>query len=207
LQNQKDNLEKPWILFEAGALSKNFDKSRVCTLLFDVETSELTGPLTIFQNTRFEKVEFKKLVKVINSAGGDTKLEDSVIDDVFEMWWPKLEEKVSDIIGKHKSAPKSSKRSERDILEEVLELTRLGTRRSERDIHPGVLMDLLETHAELAMSLRRGDMKTALNLAERFERPINFLCQNTPELAERVMRKMNRRRHINEDSDVIIKES
>lgn len=31
----KENLEKPWILFESGALSKNFEKSRVCTLLFN----------------------------------------------------------------------------------------------------------------------------------------------------------------------------
>ena len=91
----KDNLTKPWILFEAGALSVNFDKSRVCTLLFDVATTDLTGPLTIFQNTRFEKADFRKLIKMINSTGSDSKLDDSVIDDVFEMWWPKLEQKVS----------------------------------------------------------------------------------------------------------------
>lgn len=29
----RDNLNKPWILFEAGALSKNFGKAKVCTLL------------------------------------------------------------------------------------------------------------------------------------------------------------------------------
>ncbi len=42
----KDNLDKPWILFESGALSKNFDKAHVCTLLFNVDTTDLKGPLT-----------------------------------------------------------------------------------------------------------------------------------------------------------------
>ena len=28
----KDNINRPWILFEAGALSKNFGKSKVCTI-------------------------------------------------------------------------------------------------------------------------------------------------------------------------------
>lgn len=28
----RDNLDKPWILFEAGALSKNFGKSKVCMI-------------------------------------------------------------------------------------------------------------------------------------------------------------------------------
>jgi hypothetical protein len=32
----KDNINKPWILFEAGALSKNFGKTNVCTILFNV---------------------------------------------------------------------------------------------------------------------------------------------------------------------------
>ena len=128
----KENLERPWILFEAGALSKNIERSRVCTLLFDVESSELTGPLTVFQNTKFEKLEFKALVKGINDLGGEAKLDDPVFDDVFEMWWPKLKEKIDSVIANHKS-PKATKRSERDMLEEVLELTRIVTGHIKRD--------------------------------------------------------------------------
>jgi hypothetical protein len=44
----RDNTERPWILFEAGALSKTVDKSRVCTLLFNLESTDLKGPLTNF---------------------------------------------------------------------------------------------------------------------------------------------------------------
>lgn len=49
----KTNTESPWMLFEAGALSKTLEKSKVCTALFGIETTDLTGPLTIFQHTKF----------------------------------------------------------------------------------------------------------------------------------------------------------
>jgi hypothetical protein len=50
-----DNFNAPWILFEAGALSKNLDKSRVCPILFDLDPADITGPLVQFQLTQFNK--------------------------------------------------------------------------------------------------------------------------------------------------------
>jgi len=93
----KDNLTQPWILFEAGALSKNFGKANVCTLLFNLDSSDFSGPLTSFQTTKFEKTDFKKLLITINNTGGELKLESVVLNEVFEMWWPKLELKINDI--------------------------------------------------------------------------------------------------------------
>lgn len=55
----KDNINKPWILFEAGALSKNFGKANVCTILFNLDSADLTGPLTSFQATKFDKSDLK----------------------------------------------------------------------------------------------------------------------------------------------------
>jgi hypothetical protein len=81
----RDNTEKPWILFEAGALSKSIEKSHVCTLLFDIEPTDVKGPLTSFQATKFLRDDFKKLVTTINSAAGETRLDGSVLDSVFEM--------------------------------------------------------------------------------------------------------------------------
>jgi hypothetical protein len=195
----KENLTKPWILFEAGALStKNFDKSRVCTLLFGVESTDLKGPLTIFQGTRFEKADVKKLVKTINSTGGDAKLEDSVLDEVFEMWWPRLQERVAKILEEAKSDSANSQRPERDILEEILELSRLSTRRRERDFSPEVLMELVEMTSDLQMAARRGDPERLSMLAERLERPLHNILRGLgePELFHRFVM---RRRMIEED--------
>src|SRR5262245_5398162 len=39
-----DNIEKPWLLFESGALSKISEKAKVCTLLFGVTAADVSGP-------------------------------------------------------------------------------------------------------------------------------------------------------------------
>ena len=37
----KENLEAPWLLFEAGALSKMMQKGAVCPFLFDLKMAEI----------------------------------------------------------------------------------------------------------------------------------------------------------------------
>jgi GTPase SAR1 family protein len=124
----RDNLNSPWIIFEAGAISKVVGKGSVCPILFDVENSDISGPLGQFQSTAFQKDDFLKLIKTINTELGDSKLPDATLIDVFNMWWPKLEDDISKIIKDHEKKEKevsSELRSERDILEEVLGLVRM----------------------------------------------------------------------------------
>ena len=174
----KSNTNKPWILFEAGALSKSFEKSRVCTVLFDLDTTDLTGPLTIFQHTKFERAEFKKLVKSINAAATDSKLDDNVLDGVFDMWWPKLEEKINSIIADHKNDPPAAERSERDMLEEILELSRLGTReRTKRhDLPPELIEDLLRGIEYLLKSIER-EKVPSMKAMHLLEMPLMHLAE------------------------------
>jgi hypothetical protein len=49
----KENLTKPWIMFEAEALSKRILDSRVCPILFNVKDTELQSPLLQFQAAQF----------------------------------------------------------------------------------------------------------------------------------------------------------
>jgi hypothetical protein len=177
----KDNLDKPWILFEAGALSKSFDKAKVCTVLFGVDTTDLKGPLTIFQHTRFDEADFKKLVKSINSTSGDDKLEDTVLDSVFKMWWPQLETKINKILAEHDSNDNATGRSERDILEEILELSRLNSRRKhprDREIPPDALYELLEGLHEFAMIAATGDAEMLSSALRHIERPIHYIARH-----------------------------
>src|SRR5688572_19220319 len=46
----KENLDAKWILFESGALSKTKD-AYVCTLLLDIDPSDVEQPLGQFQHT------------------------------------------------------------------------------------------------------------------------------------------------------------
>lgn len=197
------NTESPWILFEAGALSKSLDKARVCTVLFGLETTDLKGPLTVFQHTRFQKDDFRKLVKAINAAAGDSKLDDAVFDGVFEMWWPKLEEKVNAILGSHKTGDSASNRSERDILEEILELTRINARhkRSPREIPPEIIIELVEgIHRMMMMA---GPRFRDPELMFPIERPLMMLAEFTghPELRELVFSMRHRMDLIGDKSE------
>ncbi len=48
----RENLDAPWIVFEAGALSKKLEKSKVSPILFGVEPTDLTGPLIQFASSQ-----------------------------------------------------------------------------------------------------------------------------------------------------------
>lgn len=146
----RENLEAPWIMFEAGALSKNLGKAKVAPLLFGVEPADLTGPLVQFQAAKFEKSEIRKVLRSVNKELTENPLESTVLDSVFEMWWPKLEEKVAAVMETHASLPDTARRPDRDILEEILMLTRSQGRRSRTHIiHPGAVADLTEGLTEL----------------------------------------------------------
>lgn len=70
----KDNLVAPWILFEAGALSKEMVDTNVCGVLFEgLKKPNTIGPLSMFQLTEFEKNDIKKLINTINEKLGDYK--------------------------------------------------------------------------------------------------------------------------------------
>lgn len=118
----RDNLVSPWIMFEAGALSKNLDQSMVCPILFGLQPSDIKGPLVQFQSCRFDRDDMERVVRMINAELGDQALGATVLQSVFDMWWPRLEEEVNSIL-EQEQAPHVS-RSDHDILEEILALVR-----------------------------------------------------------------------------------
>lgn len=174
----KDNLNKPWILFEAGALSKNFGKANVCTILFNLDSADFSGPLTSFQATKFEKSDFKKLLTTINNTGGESKLDAAVLNDVFEMWWPKLELKVNEILNNHVVNDDSAVRSEREILEEVLELTRLNSKRIPRgnENTRESIMLLIEMMQEMQYRTMKNGSRDSMMFFDQIRRPLKRLC-------------------------------
>lgn len=185
----QDNIEKPWILFESGALSKSLDKARVCTLLFNLDAADVKGPLTSFQATKFMREDFKRLVSTINNTAGDAKLEPSVFDSVFDMWWPRLEQQVAEILKTHDKGIKRERRSDRDILEEILELTRMNAERAHMSprMSQRTLAELLDNLTELMFLLYREQGEKGLPIMERCDRLIKNLCMEAgiPEIYER----------------------
>ncbi len=148
-----ENLTAPWLMFEAGALAKSLDSSRVIPLLIDVEPSDLIGPLSQFQAAKFDRVDLRRLTKVINGELGASALDDAVLDTVFEKWWPELESAVKAILAKENSAITSPPRPDREVLDEILDHVRdISFRRpkslglfslfADRDIEPIETLEL-----------------------------------------------------------------
>ena len=151
----KDNLNEPWILFEAGALSKFVKETHVSALLINgVQPSDVKGPLSQFQNTNTTKEDIQKLIESINEKMGEKKLEDERLKKVFEKWYPDLETKISSNIESTESETSDyKKRPEEDILAEILELTRFIASRSTT---PSDLEHLFQN-----LNPNRGDIKTS----------------------------------------------
>ncbi|MEH6942965.1 TIR domain-containing protein [Bacillus sp. JJ722] len=162
-----ENLDAPWIHFEAGALTKTVDRSFVSPFLFGVKNSDVKGPLTQFQTTTFDKGEILKLLLDMNKSIEGNALDEGRLITVFEKWWPDLNDKLSTLLTKIKDQEsvenkQHSETKSEEVLEELLKLARLqqqvlnspeqllpgdyvrhilrGTKNS--NIHPGFIKDL-----------------------------------------------------------------
>jgi hypothetical protein len=128
----RSNINAPWLNFEAGALSKSFDNSRVSPFLFGVKRSDVQGPLLQFQSTIYDKSDIAKLMASLNDACGDQALDAHRLDEVIEVWWPRLELTLDPLLPEAEAEPLGSPsddavaidRPDAAVLEEVLDLVR-----------------------------------------------------------------------------------
>jgi signal transduction histidine kinase len=150
-----ENLQAPWVLFEAGALSKKLDRSVVCPYLFGLEAAGVSGPLVQFQAAKADKEDTRQLVHTINRTLTARRLPVAQIDRAFDKWWPDLESRLKGI--PNLSSAKLARRSERDILEEMLELVRMQVRQRafRRELDPLALSRLVgQIRHELKAAIR-----------------------------------------------------
>lgn len=146
----KDNLSSSWLNFEAGALSKSIEQSKVCPFLVDLKPSDITdSPILQFQMANATRDDVFKLFKSINSNLEESKLTEGVLSTTFETFWPKIEEalkSVSSITDVTTTAKKASKDVQAPI-EEILELVRYQHRllKSPEELLPAeYLLDIIK---------------------------------------------------------------
>jgi hypothetical protein len=86
-----ENSSSPWINFEAGALSREIDKSYISPFLFDLGPAEIRGPLALFQAVVNEQQDVFRLLESINGRQeAAQQLEKGLLKEAFEVRWPKL---------------------------------------------------------------------------------------------------------------------
>jgi hypothetical protein len=89
-----ENKDRPWVNFEAGALSKSVTKTRLIPFLCGLRPGDLIeSPLGQFQNVEASKEGLMELAIVINSSL-ETPLAEADLKDTFDAWWLKRGERV-----------------------------------------------------------------------------------------------------------------
>ncbi|MFM5738568.1 toll/interleukin-1 receptor domain-containing protein [Aeromonas veronii] len=138
----QENKEKPWILFEAGALAKGLSNSRVCTLLIDLEPHDIRDPLAQFNHTKPDRDGIYALVQTLNSRLGDNRLDPAILTKVFDTYWTQFEERFATVIVNTPLTEKPKSRPEKDILSEILDHTRtLNSRLNRLEENQSVFFD------------------------------------------------------------------
>ncbi|GAB2959123.1 TIR domain-containing protein [Saccharothrix stipae] len=116
------NQHSPWINFEAGAISKSVGQARVVPLLLDLAKTDVVGPISQFQAVDAgEKAELLALLEAVNAELPE-RLPAQRLARFLDREWDDFTAKVADF---RATAPgRGPVRSDRDVLNEILELTR-----------------------------------------------------------------------------------
>lgn len=121
----QENKNRPWILFEAGALAKGLSTSRVCTLLVDLEPKDIEDPLAQFNHTFPSRESMLSLTKTLNTSLGASALDSRILEQVFNTYWPQFEEGFKKVLANTETSAPSKPRPKEDMLGEILDNTRV----------------------------------------------------------------------------------
>jgi len=122
-----ENKDAPWLVFEAGVISKALPDKHCCPLLCDLKQSDISGPLAQFQSTSItKKDDVQRLVATMNQACGSGKVDDERLNKWFALSWTEFDKNVKDALAAQPSPAAAGVRkpNERDLLEEILSTVR-----------------------------------------------------------------------------------
>jgi hypothetical protein len=164
-----ENLNAPWLLFEAGALSKSQDQSRVWTFIYQLEHTDIRGPLAQFQHTKAEKEDVRNLLRTMNIAQNMPLISDQQLEVAFNRGWQELEQSLQTIPSKEEVR---AERTERDMIKEMLGLLRTlmaerGQSSYEADRYMASFLPLLLNAAANDPKFQNSDMVRTASELER----------------------------------------
>lgn len=122
----KENQRSPWLNFEAGALAKAVDASRLVPLAIDLKPSDIEIPLGQFQGQPATEAGVGDILSSINACL-PSPLGDALLDKAVKMWWPELKAALDEVeLSNTVSSASAGRagRSDRELLEETLNTVR-----------------------------------------------------------------------------------
>lgn len=119
-----ENVEKPWVMFEVGALAKGVGQvTPYC--IGGLAKEKVGGPLGNIQGLNATEEDTGDLVRDLAAALDDEHLDR--VKDRFTAFWPQLEEKLDSMPALEEGAPENPD-AVRSMLEEILQLSRATAR-------------------------------------------------------------------------------
>ena len=122
----RSNLNMPWVLFEAGALSK-LDTSHVAPFLLGLKPSEVKSPLADFQITSYNEEDVKRFIRSINASLDHPRAAVN-LEGAWQMWWPGFKARIDSLEAKVDQDVQEPQKdvgvTNQETLEEILELVR-----------------------------------------------------------------------------------
>jgi len=182
----RDNVVAPWLMFEAGALSKQFD-SRVCPLLFGFTVADLQGPLVQFQAKEFGRDSMFAILESLNDRLQANQLPGDELSETFRSSWEELNVKVEEILLDYDNGDNAPPlRSDRDLLEEIMIRLRAHEGRPMAADMVRILVEftgnLIESSRYIADREKRGVAARALY---HLQFPLQHFIRNIPDTGER----------------------
>lgn len=105
---------------------RTFSKGGVCPILLDLQSTELTGPLSHLQGSGIGREDFEKLAGTINGRfPANEQIKEDRLEKSFDLLWPQIDDEIQRAIQRaSEEAPPAKERTQEDLLREVLEVTR-----------------------------------------------------------------------------------
>lgn len=145
----QDSLNKPWIIFEAGALVVKFEKSRVIPLLIGIEKDYILSPLNILQCKLANRDGLWDIIKCVNDSSDLFIVPEETLRDAFDTNWPRFEKELHAIINSSPSKSPPKKRSTEEKIDDLLGLV--------RSLQQSVTRDEFTNHTQEALFSRVQD--------------------------------------------------
>lgn len=125
----RENLNKPWILFEAGALLKGLSSSRLCTLLIDLQPADISDPLAQFNHTLPTKEGMWGLIRTLNNSLLEERISEKILERIFETYWQQFDEAFRKIMGETEAGDLPKKKDKDELMYELLNSVRMLDKR------------------------------------------------------------------------------
>ena len=134
----EENVDSPWLNFEAGAISKNIEGSKVIPLLHDMKPEQINGPIAQFQAKLInQEPDIFSIVKQINTGINDErKINNEILKKLFDKWYPDFVEEYTKFCNDNPGPIETEDKKSSNLLDsedqigEILNIVR-SLRRSE----------------------------------------------------------------------------